>query len=100
GGTALPTGAVLELNLAAANRDPERWDAPDLFDLDRVQRRHVGFSAGPHTCLGTHVARAQLQLAATILFDRLPKLRLKDSGPPPRIIGLEHRCPTRILVTC
>jgi cytochrome P450 len=86
-GVEIPEGAIVDVCLGAGNRDPERWDNPDAYDLHRPQKRHVGFAAGPHTCLGRFVAAAEMTAAVNALLDRLPRLRLDDSGEPPRIIG-------------
>ena len=87
GGTEIPAGSLIDVCLGAANRDPERWDDPDLYDLHRPEKRHLGFAGGPHTCLGRFVAAAEMTAAVNALLDRLPKLRLDDRGEPTRIIG-------------
>jgi len=97
-GVDLPAGAVLELNLGSANRDPARWDSPDTYDPFRKSLPHLGFASGPHICLGMHVARAEMSVAMNAVLDRLPNLRLDSSKPAPRIVGLEHRGPNAIPV--
>jgi len=86
-GVDLPAGAILEVCLGAANRDPSRWEHPDRFDLDRPRQRHLGFAGGPHTCLGMFVAQAEMQVAINALADRLPALRLDDRSAPPAMAG-------------
>ena len=53
---------VFGLN-TAANRDPAVYDEPDTFRVDRRVTSHLGFAAGPHRCLGSHFARAELRIA-------------------------------------
>ena len=86
-GTPLPEGAHLHLCLAAANRDPSRWEDPDRFDIHRPFRRSLAFAAGAHSCLGQHVARQEIATALGALFDRFPKLRWDPSKPPPVLTG-------------
>jgi cytochrome P450 len=62
--------------ISAANRDPERFPNPDAFDIHRDARQHLAFSFGVHQCLGQQLARAELQIVFTTLFQRLPSLRL------------------------
>lgn len=82
GGTVLPAGARLGVVLASANRDESVFDDPDSFDIDRTGRVHLAFGGGPHFCLGTWTARAQVgAVALPTLFRRLRNLRLSDSGP-------------------
>jgi cytochrome P450 len=97
-GTAIPEGAVVHLCLGAANRDPERWDRPDEYDIHRPLRVAFGFGGGPHICLGMHVARAEMSVAVTTLLDRLPNLRLDPDAEPPRAIGFYERGVTAIPV--
>jgi len=97
-GVDIPAGAIVEMNLGAANHDPTRWERPDEFDPRRPPRPNVGFAGGPHVCLGMHVARAEMWVAMNAVLDRLPNLRIDPEAPPVRIIGLEHRGPNGIPV--
>jgi cytochrome P450 len=98
GGVDVPAGSVVHACLAAANRDPTRWDRPDEFDPFRPARSHIGFGHGPHTCLGMHVARAEMTHGIATLLDRFPDLRLDPDAPAPRIIGLYERGPDAVPV--
>ncbi|MDG2003321.1 MAG: cytochrome P450 [Novosphingobium sp.] len=86
-GVELPEGAHLQLCLAAANRDPSRWNDPDSFDIHRPFRRSLAFGAGAHSCLGQHVARMELTVALNAMFDRFPNMRWDPSKPPPYLTG-------------
>jgi cytochrome P450 len=97
-GVEIPAGAVIEMNLGAANHDPARWDDPEHFDPYRSVKPNLGFAGGPHVCLGMHVARAEMWVAMNAVLDRLPNLRLNPEVPNVRIIGLEHRGPNGIPV--
>jgi len=88
GDTEIPEGSYINVCLGAANRDPERWENPDRYNLHRPEQRHLGFAAGAHSCLGRYVASAEMTSAVNALLDRLPNLRLDDRAPEPtRIIG-------------
>ena len=78
-GHSFKRGDQVALLLAAANRDPAAWDAPDQFHPDRPIRAHVTFGAGLHFCVGAPLARLELQTALPILFDRLPGLRMTEA---------------------
>lgn len=86
-GYEIPEGAIIDCCLGAANRDPDRWERPDDYDMHRPAKRHVGFAAGPHTCLGRFIAAAEMTAAINALLDRFPNMRLDDSGEPTSIIG-------------
>jgi cytochrome P450 len=91
-GTTIPEGAVVEVNLGAANRDPEQWPAPDVFDLRRPRAdRHLSFGFGVHRCLGIHLARAELVVMLERTLDRLPRLRLDPDATDVHMTGLGFR---------
>jgi 4-methoxybenzoate monooxygenase (O-demethylating) len=69
GGVRLGEGEKVLLFLAAANRDPRRWDKPDQFDVTRRAAGHMTFGTGIHGCVGQAVAR----LESEVLFDALAK---------------------------
>jgi cytochrome P450 len=98
GGVDIPAGSVVHACLAAANRDPGRWAEPDVFDPFRPLKPHLGFGHGPHTCLGMHVAKTEMNHGIRTLLDRLPDLRLDSDAPAPRIIGLYERGPDSVPV--
>ncbi|THA30362.1 cytochrome P450 [Streptomyces sp. A1277] len=75
-GTVLPAGAPVIVGLLAANRDPRRFERPELLDLGRQGARHVGFGHGLHNCLGAALARLEGAIAIPALFDRFPELVL------------------------
>jgi len=62
--------------LAAANRDPAVFDAPDVFDLDRpAKHEHLAFGGGIHYCVGAPLARLEAAIAIRRLVQRFPDLR-------------------------
>ena len=71
GRTVIPEGSKILMFLAAANRDPRRWEDPDHFDLDRDPSGHVGFGFGLHQCVGQHVARLEAEALLGALAARV-----------------------------
>jgi len=67
-------GVVVALN--QANRDPSVFPNPDRFDITRTGQPHLAFGYGPHQCLGAALARLELQIVFSKLFDRIPTLDL------------------------
>ncbi|KQN72967.1 cytochrome [Devosia sp. Leaf64] len=86
-GIPLRKGDVIGLMLAAANRDPSRFANADRFDPFRTDGANVSFGAGIHFCIGAPLARIELQEAMSVLFERLPKLRLAET---PRYADVYH----------
>ncbi|MET8649440.1 cytochrome P450 [Nocardia aurea] len=97
-GVAIPQGAVLDLVLGAANRDENRWERPEEFDIHRTHIPHISFTAGAHTCLGLHLARMETRVAMETLLRRLTNITLLTDGDP-HIFGQPFRSPTSIPVT-
>jgi cytochrome P450 len=90
-GVHLPKGSVVHLCIGAANRDPDRWERPDDYDIARPMKPALGFGGGPHICLGMHVARAEMAVGIGALLDRLPNLRLDPDAAAPQPVGLYER---------
>jgi cytochrome P450 len=66
--------------LPAADLDPRAFAEPEVFDLAR-DKAHLAFGAGPHRCLGSHLARLELQIAYAEVLRRLPRFRLDPDIP-------------------
>jgi cytochrome P450 len=69
-------GQLVNMILGAADRDPEQFSSPDVFDITRDEGKHVGFGLGIHFCIGAPLARLEIQMAFTSLLRRFPNLRL------------------------
>jgi cytochrome P450 len=85
--------------MAAANRDPERFNEPDKFDVTRNPNPHLTFSHGIHFCMGAPLARLELEVALTHILRRFPKLAL--AGPVvwrPRVLTRTMEAPLLMAV--
>ena len=78
-GVPVPAGSKVMMFLAAANRDPRRWDEPDRFDICRNAAGHVGFGVGIHMCVGQVVARLEGEALLAALARRVA--RIEPIGP-------------------
>jgi 4-methoxybenzoate monooxygenase (O-demethylating) len=75
-------GEKVLLFLAAANRDPRRWDKPDVFDVKRRATGHMTFGTGIHGCVGQAVARLESEAIFAALAKRVASIEL--TGEPTR----------------
>jgi cytochrome P450 len=90
-GTDVPPNTLLLLSLAAANRDPRVFAAPDRFDPERPEQDVLTFGFGVKFCPGSHLARRELLTALDAVLERLPGLRLVDeTGADPQGSTLRH----------
>lgn len=76
GDVLVKTGESVTVSLSAANRDPARFEDPDVFRPSRHASGHLAFGYGVHTCLGQHLARIELQVGLAGLLRRFPTLQL------------------------
>jgi cytochrome P450 len=97
-GVTLPEGAVIDVCIGSANRDENRWERSEEFDICRKRVPHISFAAGEHTCLGLHLARMETRVALEGLLTRLTNIRLVTEDNP-HIAGHPFRSPTAIPVT-
>jgi cytochrome P450 len=81
GGVTLNRGDTVLLVLAGANRDAREFTEPADVRIDRLPNRHLSFGAGPHRCLGSHLARIELRIALEELHRRIPDYRLAPDQP-------------------
>jgi cytochrome P450 len=81
GGVDMQEGDRVLLVLAAANRDASEFADPHGVNITREPNRHLSFGSGPHRCLGSHLARVELNLALQELHRRLPDYRLDPDRP-------------------
>jgi cytochrome P450 len=76
-GVPIPKGAMVLPLIAAANRDPEQFEAPERFDIERDTQGHLGFGLGNHFCLGASLARLEACVALEMVFERMPDWRIE-----------------------
>jgi cytochrome P450 len=87
--------------IASANRDEAQWGATaDDFDITRSNaRQHVAFGKGPHVCLGSWLARLELQVVLATILRRFPNTTMPEQelvwssnvirGPEELVLRLE-----------
>jgi cytochrome P450 len=98
GGVFIPQGCSVLPMLGSTNRQEDRWDDPDEFNIFRTPKGNLGWGHGVHVCLGMHLARLEMRTAVDLLLDRLPNLRMDPDGDDPHIRGQVFRSPTSLPV--
>jgi cytochrome P450 len=91
GGVPLKAGSMLMLRFAAANRDPARFENPDMFDVERKNANsHIAFGRGIHMCVGNMLSRKEMAVAFDELLKRLDRIAIPDEAaltyPPNRLL--------------
>jgi cytochrome P450 len=79
-GTTVPAGSAILLLMAAANRDPRRYENPEVYDIRRPDIQHLSFGYGLHFCLGANLARLEGRIALDQLLNRFPEWDIDDEG--------------------
>ncbi|MEM7346105.1 MAG: cytochrome P450 [Chloroflexota bacterium] len=81
-GVEIKAGEKIYCMLGAANRDPAFFPEPDTFDIHRANaNKHLSFAYGPHYCFGAPLALLEGEIGLSILFERLPTLKLHPDYP-------------------
>ena len=84
GGASIQRGDLVIVSLTAANRDPDTFPDPDVFDLSRPNSRsHLAFAQGPHACIGVHLAKLETQSALDAVLDAWPGLQVDLGSTSP-----------------
>jgi cytochrome P450 len=80
GGMDIPAGTKVVIAIAAANRDPRRWEAPNEFRLNRPRiREHLSFGRGAHTCAGAPLARYEVRIILEKFLEHTSHIGLSEA---------------------
>ncbi|HEX7725575.1 MAG TPA: cytochrome P450 [Rhizomicrobium sp.] len=92
GGEQIKQGQKVVMYFGSANRDPEKFDAPDALNLARNPNEHIAFGTGPHGCLGQHIARLEIDAILREVLTRLDDLKIGSAEwlPSNFISGPKH----------
>ncbi len=80
GTTNVAAGDTVMMAFPAACRDPRAFEGANEVDITREQNRHVAFGAGIHRCLGSNLARLELEVGIGTWLRRLPEFELADEA--------------------
>ena len=80
-GISMKQGEMAVLFLPAANLDVSEFADPAEFNFDRTNKAHIAFGTGAHRCLGSHLARIELQVLYEEMTRRMPEFRIDRSKP-------------------
>jgi cytochrome P450 len=93
-GVEVPAGSIVAASMVAACRDPREFENPDEIDFKRSSNRHIAFGAGPHRCIGSHLARMELRIALEELLRAMPNFSIDPDNPMVQhfgqVIGVEQ----------
>jgi cytochrome P450 len=81
-GAPIKKGDYISCASMIANRDPDEFENPEMLDLGRVGNRHTAFATGPHRCIGSHLARREIEVALEEWLARVPRFRIKEGTAP------------------
>lgn len=98
-GCEIPAGSEVIFGITSANRDERVFADPERFDPWRKERESLSFGHGLHFCLGSHLARREMEVSLRVLSERLPDLRLHaEAEAGVGIAGTVLRGPTALPV--
>jgi cytochrome P450 len=79
-GCPMKAGDMVSIPLAAAMRDPQAFPDASTIDFTRKRNNHIAFGAGPHRCLGSHLARLELKIALEEWHRLIPDYRIPSDA--------------------
>jgi len=88
GGVRMKAGEMVSVVLPATSFDADEFPDPMRLDFERKPNRHLTFGGGPHTCLGSHLARFLLRIALQELTVAMPSFRIAPGTTPVRHAGI------------
>lgn len=80
-GVPFRTGDMVLNLLPCGSRDPKKFDAPGVLDIDRKRAAHVTFSTGPHLCVGHVLGRAEIRVLTEEWFTQIPAFHIANDEP-------------------
>ena len=86
-GISIPQGSAVVPLLGSANRDPDVFQDPDVFNIEREASKHLAFSQGHHFCLGATLARLEARFAISALLSAWSHVEL---AVPPSELRLQR----------
>jgi len=98
-GQTMKKGDFVILAYGAGNRDERKYENPDVYDVTRNSKGHVGMGGGTHTCLGNSVARLAVKTAMEIFLEEVPQFSLAE--PVERldwVASSNFRSPVKLLL--
>jgi len=95
-GVTIPAGAEVRIIWGSANHDEREFPRPEVFDIARNPRRHLGFGQGIHFCLGANLARLEARVAFEELLARIPDYQLE--GEPGWLTSIWARAHSEVRI--
>ena len=98
-GQTMKKGDFVILAYGAANRDERKYPNPDVYDITRNSKGHVGMGGGTHTCLGNSIARLAMKTAMEVFLTEIPSFSLAE--PEDRlewVASSNFRSPVKLLL--
>ncbi|HYP63324.1 MAG TPA: cytochrome P450 [Acidocella sp.] len=85
GGMDIPVGTKVMVALAAANRDPRRYENPRDFVIGRPKiKEHLAFGRGAHVCIGAPLARVEIRIVLEKFLQKTSNIDLDETVHGPR----------------
>ncbi len=99
-GETMKAGDFVILAYGAANRDPRKFENPNVYDVTRKPKGHVGMGGGVHLCLGNAIARLAVKAAMDVFLTEIPEFsQAEDENDLVWLASSNFRSPKKLLLT-